>query len=637
MHKRWFAGGVLTVALVLGLPVVRARQNLPQVTYPSNDAGVQSLSVRAREQQANAAHFQMPHDFRFTDRVSESGITFVHRIVDDAGLYYKAVHYDHGNGLAIADVDGDGLYDIYFVNQAGPNELWKNLGGGKFKNITAEAGVGGAGRISVAASFADIDNDGDPDLYVTTVRGGNLLFENDGHGHFRDITRTANLQHVAHSSGSMFFDYNNDGLLDLLVCDVGAYTSNTKGAQGQYVGLADAFSGHMYRDRFEHPVLYQNMGQRKFRDVTAAVQLNPIGWCGDAAFADLNEDGWSDVYFLNMMGSNHYFENQQGKRFVEKTPQYFPKTPWGAMGVKFFDFDNDGRLDLLVTDMHSDMFGDLAPADEKKKALTHPAESFLMGPPERFIFGNALYHNLGGGKFEEVSDAQGVENYWPWGPSVGDLNADGWDDIFIASSMNFPFRYGVNSLLLNNNGRGFLDAEFLLGIEPRKDNRTHTPSFELDCAHIPADPRGLMHQICEGRTDRVTVLAPLGSRSSAIFDLDEDGDLDIVTNEFNSAPQILVSDLASRRTIHWLSLKLEGTSSNRDGLGATVRVVTPTRTYMKYNDGKSGYLSQSSLPLWFGLGEDTSVTRIEINWPSGRRQVVTQDLAINRVLHVKEP
>src|SRR4029079_1064400 len=113
--------------------------------------------------------FPVPHDFRFTDRISESGITFVHRIVDDAGLAYKAVHYDHGNGVAIADVDGDGLPDIYFLNQAEPNELWKNLGSGKFKNITAEAGTGVSGRISVAASFADIDNDGDPDLYVTTV------------------------------------------------------------------------------------------------------------------------------------------------------------------------------------------------------------------------------------------------------------------------------------------------------------------------------------------------------------------------------------------------------------------------------------------------------------------------------------
>ena len=133
------------------------------------------------------------HDFQFTDRFAASGITFKHRIVDDAGKTYKAAHYDHGNGIAIADVDGDGLTDIYFVSQVGGNQLWKNLGGGKFQDITASAGVGVADKVSVSASFADIDNDGDPDLYVTTVRGGNMMFENDGHGHFKDITATAGL------------------------------------------------------------------------------------------------------------------------------------------------------------------------------------------------------------------------------------------------------------------------------------------------------------------------------------------------------------------------------------------------------------------------------------------------------------
>ena len=110
-----------------------------------------------------------------------------------------------------------------------------------------------------------------------------------------------------------------------------------------------------------------------------------------------------------------------------------------------------------------------------------------MGPTSSFIFGNALYHNLGGGKFEEVSDRMGVENYWPWGPSVGDFNADGWDDIFITSGMDFPYRYGINSLLLNNRGQKFLDAEFLLGVEPRRGGQTYTPWFELDCSKLPKD------------------------------------------------------------------------------------------------------------------------------------------------------
>src|SRR4029077_735384 len=128
---------------------------------------------------------------RFTDQIASSGITFVNHPVDDAGLLYKADHYDHGNGIAAADVDGDGLTDLYFVSETGGNELWKNLGGGRFQNITQSAGVGVPGRISITASFADIDNDGDQDLFVTTVRGGNLLFENDGHGVFRDITAQA--------------------------------------------------------------------------------------------------------------------------------------------------------------------------------------------------------------------------------------------------------------------------------------------------------------------------------------------------------------------------------------------------------------------------------------------------------------
>ena len=624
-----------TLAMLIALALAaNAFQRPPEVRYPPTDAGVDTLAARADAQKQTAGQFDVFHQFRFDDRLAASGISFVHRIVDDAGLTYKAVHYDHGNGLAVADIDGDGLTDIYFVNQAGPSELWKNLGGGRFQNVTSEAGVAVPGRIAVAASFADVDNDGDQDLFVTTVRGGNLLFENDGRGRFRDVTAEANVGLSSHSSGSVFFDYNKDGLLDLLVCNVGRYTSDAKGAHGEYVGLPDAFSGHMYPERSERPVLYQNLGGHRFRDVTTAVKLRPEGWCGDAAVADLNQDGWPDIYFLNMMGANHYFENQRGRTFVEKTKSYFPRTSWGAMGIKFFDYDNDGRLDLFVTDMHSDMFENVGPELETRKAKP-PAESFLMGPVDSFVFGNSLYRNLGGGKFNEVSDAMGVENYWPWGPSIGDVNADGWDDIFIASSMNFPFRYGINSLLLNNKGKKFLAAEFMLGVEPRRT--TYTPWFQLNCAQLPPDPRNLMRPMCENHSGQVTVMAPAGSRAGVLFDLDNDGDLDLVTSDFNSAPQILVSDLAQVRSIHWLQVQLIGASSNRDGLGALVKVETAHGTYTKQYDGKSGYLSQSSLPLYFGLGDDTAVTRVEVRWPSGRNQVITQGIKVNDTLRIREP
>jgi hypothetical protein len=131
-------------------------------------------------------------------------------------------------------------------------------------------------------------------------------------------------------------------------------------------------------------------------------------------------------------------------------------------------------------------------------------------------------------------------------------------------------------------------------------------------------------------------MASLGSRSAAIFDLDNDGDLDIVTNDFNSEPQVLISNLSQQHPIHWVEVKLSGTASNRDGLGATVRVIAGGHTFTKYNDGKSGYLSQSSLPLYFGLGESQKIDRVEVDWPSGRKQIVTQGLRANEILKVTE-
>jgi len=601
-----------------------------QVRVPVVDIGADSLAARKAAQEKTAREFRVFHGFHFADRQPESGITFVHRITDDSGKYYKPNHYDHGNGIAVADVDGDGLLDVYFVNQIGGNELWKNLGNGKFVNITESAGVAVKDRISVSASFADIDNDGDPDLYVTTVRGGNVLFENDGKGHFRDISKESGLDYVGHSSGAVFFDYDNDGLLDLFLVNVGVYTTEERGRGGYFIGFADAFSGHLKPERTEKSRLFRNVGHNHFVDVTDEVELPYTGWSGDATFADFDGNGYPDLYVLNMQGDDHYLENQKGKKFVDRTEEHFPKTPWGAMGVKFFDYDNDGKMDLLVTDMHSDMSEEVGPEREKLKSRMQWTDQFLQGGANN-IFGNAFYRNLGGGRFEEVSDKLGLENYWPWGPSVGDFNADGWEDVFIAASMSFPFRYGINSLLLNDRGERFRDAEFLVGVEPRRGGRTATPWFDVDCA-----TEGQGRPVCRGETGPITVLGSLGTRAAAVFDLDNDGDLDIVTNEFNASPQVLISDLAQRKKIHYVKIALNGTVSNRNGLGATVKVSSGGHVYTKYNDGKSGYLSQSVIPLYFGLGEATAIERVEVLWPSGRKSELTRGIAINRTLTISE-
>jgi hypothetical protein len=575
----------------------------------------------------------------------------VNRIVDDVSKDYKLVHYDHGSGVCAADIDGDGLIDPYFGTQLGTNELWRNLGGGRFANVTNEAGLAMADVISVGCSFADIDNDGDPDLFVTTVRQGNRLFENLGNATFRDIAREAGVAYVGHSSGAVFFDYDSDGLLDLLVTNVGDFTTNTRGPGGYYVGLSDALFGHLHADRAEASILYRNLGENRFKDVSREAGLVDKGWNGDGVAFDANHDHLPDLYILDMQGGSRLWLNEGGKRFRDATERYFPTRPWGAMGVKVFDFDGNGRLDLFVTSMHPDMWINIPPGDwaaESRKAdsSTVSARMFPEGKGG-FFFGNELFANRPGDRYDEVSDSAGVETYWPWGPSVDDLNADGWDDIFIAAGMNFPYRYGINSVLLNEGGHHFLPSEFVVGVEPRPNGATQQVWFTLECGGADA-----FHPLCDacaqpGAMDvgcgldsarHLTMMGSLGTRAAVTFDLDGDGDLDIVTNELNAPPQVLVSDLAQQHRIHFLKVRLRGTRSNRAGLGAQVTVVLPGgRRMLKLLDGKSGYLSQSDLPLYFGLAGADHAAQIEVHWPSGRRQTVAGPIKAGQTVDIAEP
>jgi len=571
------------------------------------------------------------HDFRFTDRRSDSGITFQHHVVADAAKTYKAAHYDHGNGLAIADVDGDGRTDVYFLNQVGGNQLWRNLGGGRFENITDPAGVAVPDRVSVTASFADVDNDGDADLYVTTVRGGNLLFENDGKGRFRDITTASGLAYTGHSSGAVFFDYDRDGRLDLFLVNVGRYTTDTVAGEGYkyYAAFEDAFSGHLKPERAEPSVLYHKEGGGRFADVSKRMGLVDLSWTGDASAVDVNDDGWQDLYLVNMEGDDQYYENAAGKGFVRKSRQVFPRTSWGAMGIKVFDFNNDGRLDIFVTDMHSDMSQTIGPELEKKKSTMKWPVSF-RGTGKTSVWGNTFFLKDGPGRYREVSDALGAENYCPWGPSVGDLNADGFDDAFIASGMNYPERYMINSVKLNDGGRTFVDAEFALGIEPRAGG-VSTPFFELDASGADRN-----HKDAQGEAGRIAIWGARGTRAAAVFDVDGDGDLDIVTNDFNAAPMVLISNLTERTQVHYVAVKVAGTASNRNALGAIVTVRAGGSAYTKVFDGNTGYLSHGLYPLYFGLGAAQAIEGIEVQWPSGKKQAVAGPFKINSTIEVRE-
>ena len=621
--------------IVLNEPLSAAEEGataLRKFPYPEDVMAPEWLVARRNEQLETTEKFDVFHEFQFADLAEESGITFENKSVDYACKINIAAHYDHGNGVAVADVDGDGLLDVYFTTQIGANQLWKNVGGGKFTDISTPE-IALADQIGASASFADTDNDGDPDLYVSSIRGGNYFFVNDGKGQFTDRTTSSGLEYSGHSSSGVFFDYDRDGLVDLFLCNVGVFTKDEVDPQGIHPPLGDAFAGHLKPEqRNERSILYKNLGDNQFAEVTRQTGLVDDSWAGDASPIDVNEDGWPDLYVLNMQGHDEYYQNVDGKRFEKKSREVFPSTSWGAMGIQVFDFDNDGKMDIYITDMHSDMSAPIELEEENQKSNMVWPESFLRSGGNS-IFGNSFFHNQGGGRFIEISDKIGAENYWPWGLSVGDLNADGFEDVFVAASMNYPFRYCVNKVLLNNKGQTFLESEFILGVEPRLDGRTAKPNFTLEPNGEDKD-----HQLVERLKikEPVEVWGALGTRSSVIFDLDNDGDLDILTGEFNDGPMVLVNNLSDQKPIHWLKVQLSGKTSNADGLGAVVRVHADKNVYTKVNDGQSGYLSQSAYPLYFGLGDADVVDKLIVKWPTGKEQTVAGPIQSNQSIDIAE-
>jgi enediyne biosynthesis protein E4 len=565
----------------------------------------------------------------FRDVAATAGIGFrMNFLPGEQGEVFKVNLYDHGCGVAVGDIDRDGQDDIYFCNQLGPNALYRNRGDGTFEDVTAAAGgVALDDRICVAAAFADYDNDGDQDLFVTSVRGGNALFQNDGQGRYSDVTEAAGLALVAHSQTGTFFDVENDGDLDLLVTNSASWTTDEfNQAQRYYVGPLDFNTTAASPKEFN--VLYRNNGNGTFTNVTESSGLKGRGWANDAAILDYDGDGLMDVLITNMFGRSQLYHNEGMGVFRDATVETLQRTPFGSVGAKAFDFNNDGLLDLFLTDMHSDMWMEpsLHPSliDERRKyALgdrTRPAISEQSIEKElafadslgedlpRVFFGNGMYKNLGDGRFQETSDAAGVETFWPWGIADADYDNDGDLDVFMPSGMGYPFFHWRNYLLINNGNGDFIDQSSTRGIDP------------------PPGGRDLPQPI-GGRA------AARSSRAAATADFDADGRVDLIVNNFNDAPFLFRNEFPKR---NFIQFRLEGTRSNRDAIQAVVRVVHAAKTQVRQVAPTGGYLSHSSRTLHFGLGDDERIDRVEIRWPSGAIQVL-QSPAINRRHDVVEP
>jgi enediyne biosynthesis protein E4 len=566
----------------------------------------------------------------FQERAQQAGIAFrMNFLPKEQGEHFRINLYDHGSGLAVGDYDNDGHEDIYFLNQHGPNALYRNRGDGTFEDVTAKAGIALGDRISVGATFADYDNDGWADLFVTSTRGGNVLFHNRGNGTYEDVTAKAGLSHVGHSQTPVFFDYDNDGDLDLYVTNTAKWTTDVFDfSGGNYEGKADLES--VMTSPKESNILYRNNADGTFTDQTDKAGLRGRGWAGDVAVFDYDEDGFLDLFVPSMFGRGQLYRNSGHGTFTDVTSQTFGRTPFGAIGTRVFDYDGDGRLDLYVVDMHSDMWIDaqsvevareiqhrrfLSPAgptvNEEAPGFAEAQREMVAKQGENYdelLFGNALYRNLGQGKFTETAITAGLETFWPWGVATGDYDNDGHEDVFISSGMGFPYFYWPNELMMNNGDGTFGDRAALLGVEP---------------------PTGGTFQ--EKRIGGLR--ATRSSRSAVVADFDGDGRLDIVTNNFNDRPYYFANRFPRR---NYVAFRLTGARSNRDAIGAVVRLWVGKTVMIRQVNPAGGYLAHSSRVVHFGLGDRSKVDRIEIRWPRGIVQTLEKP-EINTLHQIREP
>jgi hypothetical protein len=565
----------------------------------------------------------------FTECAVPSGLDFkMSFLPGEQGENFKINLYDHGCGIVVGDYDGDGRDDVLLLNQLGANGLFRNRGDGTFVDVTLEhPAVALADRICVGGAFADYDNDGDQDLYITSSRGGNVLLENAGGGQFRDVTAEAGVSCLAHSQTASWFDYDNDGDLDLLVTNSAKWTTNVFNDHDHYyLGPSILWEHVRDRDDLEANVLFRNNGDGSFTECAREAGLEGQGWSGDVAVFDFDDDGDLDVFITNMFGMSQLYTNDGQGRFADVTREILGRTSYGAIGCKAFDYDNDGRLDLFVADMHSDMW--MEPYDESlieprkkyryvlgrkpeinRRRLTQEAEMAdrMRIDYDAVLFGNTLFHNEGGGRFKEVSDEAGMETFWPWGVAVGDFDNDRDEDAFLPSGMGYPFFYHPSYLMMNRGDGTFVDAAAAEGIEP------------------PRDGRFLPERI--GRKP-----AARSSRCAATSDFDGDGRLDLVVNNFNDRPYLYMNQFSKQ---NFAQFRLVGTRSNRDAIGAVMKIYCDDQIMVRQVQAAGGYLSQSSKTLHIGLGKFDRIDRAEIRWPSGLRQTI-ESPKINTLTEIRE-
>lgn len=518
----------------------------------------------------------------FRDATAQSGIDFV---LENSPTSKKNLPETMAGGVAAFDYDGDGLTDIFFANGAAlpslrketprySNRLYRNTGGMRFKDVTIAAGLQGRG-FAVGAAAADYDNDGHVDLFVAGI-GNSSLYRNRGDGTFEDVTERSGIVKDVWSVGAAWVDYDNDGKLDLFVVNYLKWSPDFDRFCGDERAQIRVYCHPRFFEGMPNR-LYHNEGNGRFRDVSVESGVaSHVGKGMAAAVADYDGDGFPDIFVTNDKMPNFLFHNLRNGKFEEVALQAGVALPdngneISSMGADFRDFDNDGRPDIVETALSGETF--------------------------------PLFRNLGGGMFSDAGYSTRVSplsrTYAGWGVGIADLDNDGWKDVFAANghvndkieAFEATQYKQHNAIFRNLAGRGFEDVSGAAGAE-----------FQAARAH----------------------------RGCAFADFNRDGKIDVVVTSLGERPELWEN--VSESANSYLVVRLIGTRSNRDGIGATISVGD------QWNSMTSavGYASSSHYGVHFGTGKRSAVERLEIRWPSGTRQVLA-NVRTNQVLTVREP
>jgi hypothetical protein len=527
----------------------------------------------------------------FVDITQRLGINFQYHASHTSRKYLLETM---GAGVALFDYDNDGLLDIYLVNGAplsdpnpkatipqktGPqywNRLYHQKTDGTFEDVTEKAGLQGAGY-GMGVAVGDYDNDGLEDLYVTAY-GGNKLYHNNGNGTFTDVTDKAGVAGSGWSTSAAWVDLDGDGFLDLVVLRYLDWDFDDVWC-GEH---KEGYRAYCHPDFFK-PIsllVYHNNRNGTFTEVAQKVGLGKPGKGLGVALADYDRDGYIDLFVANDSMVEFLYHNQGDGTFEEvglpsEVAVDIDGRTYAGMGVDFADYNNDGRPDIVVTDLANQRY--------------------------------ALYENNGDGTFTYTSQSLGIGSmtlsHSGWGVRFLDYDNDGWKDLLIAQGhdldtieLTYPnLHYREPMLLARNTGHGFVDVSAQSGSVFRR---------------------------------------PWVSRGMVIGDLDNDGRLDAVVTTNDGPVHILHNETATRN--HWILLKLVGHKSNRDAIGAEVTLVTGAGPQYATVSTASSYLSASDKRVHFGLGQETAPQRIEIRWPSGIRQTL-KDIPADQILQIDEP